>query len=627
MVIPRPLRPLLPAFVALLLMSRAALAEADLTLETMVWGIEGRVASLAFNPVRLTIRNDGDEPYDGVVTVEPAGLVQSSIEYQTDLYLRPGETRQVRLTMFVPLGGGEWQLRSAGPGGRDTVAPLDPLVVDDPVIVHLTSDARSIGLPRLPPADLPAKSTAMEVIKALVLTDSPRLQPVQQRAMLDWVAAGGVVVLAPGSSGQLPDLPGSLQSLDAAGGTRRIGLGDVIVLDEPPDRTSVEDAIDSGRRQYFSAIVDGVPVDAFGGIVSQTGRLPFESDGLIVGSLQSIVESSTFAAFFLPLSLAYVVVLGLLSRQARLDRWSPLRFTLALGGLTGAASIVLVAASPLSSSSRAASVTVCIAKPLGDGRAVVWQWEMRRERLPGTVEQLPRAESQVAHAEGRAVRVAVRDGASQTLGLTFAPITTATLRARGIVTLTDPESIAATAVNVTRDTETAEPVQVVRPPGSTDDYPLALRLEGDDYQLMLPAKPSARMTLGKKPPELRSDWADQLADPTVAVSGSIFGKVWTLTRPPEVSRYQSILAGWVKDERSPREQLLRTMSATVTADRRVTGTFHFGELPRPEGRSRLVLAGPLRPDVDLLGDGVDPDTRTGLVWWLLDEGGGPVPSD
>lgn len=620
-----------------------------LTLESTTWGIGGHLSERSFNPVWLQLRNDGDATYDGQIELRPVRPFGSATEHAThrsDLYLLPGETRRVPFTVFLDDGTTNWTLRWGDPNEVDVTAladagstqgtanvdrdlaasgfaaetPLAPVPPFKRGIVRLAPPkARSDGWPRVAPAELPAKSTAMEAVSAVLLADEVALQPSQQKGLLDWIRAGGTLIRAENPPGTLPNLTGELAAIQSPSARTRFGRGTVWTVRKPLaelDRDSLRRRLASlqhgSEPTKFDLTAEADLAKSQGRPAPSTGGMyVHDADDGITLQLVHVTRPRSYALFFVPLVVAYGGLLAILSRKARLEGWRWTKAAAVHLGLAAVAAVALVAASPAVGQTASRSATVSVVSPFGDGRAMVRQWEVRQQGLPRTVEIAARSDQQVVAVQGRSVRSTVDEGQSQSATVSPAPLTMVKLRARGIVTLTDAESLAVSRLAV-RPATNANPIVRVAPPTPVSRYPAAVLLAESEFTTLAPSE---------RHRDLRSGVVHDGDHP---FAGRAMPGPQPITHLGPLSMLQvqrpnvwGQLAAIGSGDRERRRLMLDCLMMVPFVDERATGAFTRQKMAQPPGRAKLLLAGPLRPDVDLLGDGEPDANRDAMTIWIL----------
>ena len=632
-----------------------ASAEAVLTLESTEWGIAGVCVERTFNPVRLEIRNDGDEAFDGTVVVRavPAGrFATTQLTYETELFLAAGETRWVPLTVFATEG---LDFRLETPTLDQPPLPLDPCTFNKPVVARLLPDdePNRSPLPVVRLEGLPTKAVAMDALKALLIADTMLPQPSQQRALLTWIHRGGTLVIAEGTRGR-PQLGGELASFNAPPGEYAVGRGLVWVTERPAEeitRDLVQDVIatrETGAPPPQPALTNPKSDQPQLGTVnvlrnpSEKYPFAFDADSSVISQLGYLVQPRSFALLFIPLAIAYGVLLYLLGRQASEERWHWPQHLGALLLLVVAASVLLVAASPVSTSASLQTGTVSLLVPTGQpadekdarpdesktnaangatGEAIepapreqvfVRQWEVRQTGLALRTKRSPQAASQVMHIEGPAANVEIIEGPSQSIRLDEAPLTRTTGRTAGFVETAVPRVIVrASQASDGRLSEVSVSLHPSGRPLDLNKIPIAVLMTGARYVLLYPSD----NTLQSNPRS--SDQAEVIGLPLDRRTDFVWnmmpvsydsGRRWRWAQPVSMSPLRA------KDRKQ--QLLYDTLTLLPFADSRVSGAFTPREMTLPAGVAKLMLPVPLSDEFDLLGDGAG-DRRYGLQIWVL----------
>ena len=219
---------------AFLLLLGTAPISAQLHIQEVHWGFDGRSVPSTFAPVNLLLANPGghDRAFEGEITLEQelfsGGRVGGRMVEPVPL-VGPGQQRWVTFYVYVsgPGLGGNWRVRWNGTmaGGFSIPSPrrgrparvlmFDPDDVNPP----------QINAPRFPDMLFPHTVTATDGLAAVILSHAPDWQPTQQQAFLEWLRRGGRVHLLHGRAGSYPRFTQSLGVLNRGAEEQRVGAG------------------------------------------------------------------------------------------------------------------------------------------------------------------------------------------------------------------------------------------------------------------------------------------------------------------------------------------------------------------------------------------------------------------
>jgi hypothetical protein len=193
------------------------------------WGLAGSAVSRRFNLLTVELRNDGDRPYSGPVSLHGGGA-----PLVVAVHLDAGRSRRVRFVPFLPERNQyqSWELRWGG-----GASSIDAPTMDAPRAVRLGGGLPQRGaLPEVPADSLPGLPAAWEHVGAVVIGPGVELAADVRQAFDDWLRCGGRVVVA-------DDAPPAWQTWARRGGVAELGTGRVALGAAPAAQISA-DAID-----------------------------------------------------------------------------------------------------------------------------------------------------------------------------------------------------------------------------------------------------------------------------------------------------------------------------------------------------------------------------------------------
>ncbi len=299
-------------------------------------------------PIQVTLSNTG-ATFDGAVQVDAIGTGSDAVvaTYSRPVSLPAPARKQITLYTYAASYQHALAVRLVQDGRtvlqqQATLTPLNDafllgVVSDQPDLLNALSGtsqgaagaAQPVTVAHLAPADLPESATALADLDALVVagTDTSRLSAAARQALGGWVAGGGLLVVAGGTTGSataagLADLlpatvgdPGSAADLAALGtfakaaappasgvpvsalqpiaargaavlaGTpaqplivqRALGSGAVVVLAVDPGQPPFPGW--SGAPQFWAQVLGGRAVQASAAALRRTANNPFGAFG------------------------------------------------------------------------------------------------------------------------------------------------------------------------------------------------------------------------------------------------------------------------------------------------------------------------------------------------------------
>ena len=563
-------------------------AAAELTLEDSYVGLGGFAAEKTFSPIWVQVRNDGEEPYDGPLTlqpVNPTGGVRASVSRTT--YLLPGETRWERLTPYTAEQSSQYRLLWEG---GETDLPM--VTTRRRPIAALVADATDLGrqgrarLPGIPARFFPRRVTELDGLGVLVVTAGVSLQPPQEAALRDWVSLGGVVAV----SGSTGPFGGGLAFLDRPETVSRFLAGTVLRLPFDPATATDEEVRALVRNALRADAVDAVADRPQRGVRARPYLWDVDQD--IGGALLwATTPRSLTLGLIIPV-FGYGMLLWVLGRRAARRKWTA-------GGMIAATLIAAVVTtilvdrtSPLSGDAAAATMTITFARPLPDAdagedrppRVDVRQWAVYREAVGGQRRVAPRGEGALITYASVGTDGGVRDGPSQTAVSVAAPRSNVLVRVRGVVRAVPPD------VRIRRF-DRLDRLQL-SVDGPTTDRP---RFRGGTAQ-----------------------YRDRIVRLSPYLLGS--GRAVTLAEFFGFGTINVSARSWFLGDQHPKDRLTEVAGKAVILDHRTAGLVEPHDLTLPPDVLRIHLVeelreGPVEDSVDLL-PGVAGGIR--MVVWTLD---------
>lgn len=186
------------------------------------WNFDDRLIREDFNRLVITVHNAGSAPFDDSVIVM-SGLEQ----WKQRLYLSPGATQHVTFDIFVTTDSwGAWQLRW---GEKDAETHSFEARYGVPTrSAYLTARQSAPGPDGFPSVLFPDHITRVSSqLHTITLDHAPEWSQEQTATLLDWIARGGTLLVAPDPWGEQPRFDGELAALNESELPRQIGAGSV----------------------------------------------------------------------------------------------------------------------------------------------------------------------------------------------------------------------------------------------------------------------------------------------------------------------------------------------------------------------------------------------------------------
>ena len=391
----------------------------------------------AFSPVLVQLRNDGNEPFEGPVTL--ARVPTSRYEavpppVVREVYLSPGETRWVTFTPFVGGPSPDYCVRWS-----DGDVALPTVKARSKRVVFVGGEYSRANLPVVRDRFLPTRATALDGVRVIAVSEDATLQPEQEDALRDWVFAGGTLVRGASSDNR----GGTLAFSDRPEAASAFGRGLVLRSGEDPaslTRESIKRAVRlSGRVDTVDLAIEEA------GRLGRDRPLVFNADAEMMSAVASAMRPRGLT-YGLPLILAaYVAGVWLVGRRARRKQW-PGWLAASVTGLLSAAGVwAAEATSPLAGDAGTALGTVAVAEVVrpGDDETPpvcgVRQWAVFRDRDGGVRTIRPDAEGGLVSLSNAATDARVADGPTQTLAVTVPPRSNVAVRMRGLRPVEPPD--------------------------------------------------------------------------------------------------------------------------------------------------------------------------------------------
>lgn len=230
-----------------------------ITIQSKIWGFDGRVHAGQFNPVSFLIDNRTDEAIDAVASLHRTdGIVGTTGgRYEQQVFIGPGAQRWVQLYPYIAtddqaewiltLGEqefrGQQQPRATNAIGVSTKKEKRPkprpamVILDAPGAMSL----KPVTVKHFPESIFPPWGTATVGLHAIFMDHAPDWETPRQEALMSWLRRGGQLHLLKNSRGTRPVFTGALADLNQPFNSFTIGSGQVTRHDF--QRGDVSDAL------------------------------------------------------------------------------------------------------------------------------------------------------------------------------------------------------------------------------------------------------------------------------------------------------------------------------------------------------------------------------------------------
>jgi hypothetical protein len=354
---------------------------ANVAVEEMVWGFDGKGVRNTFTPLSVLLRNNGAAPVSGTLMLErvSGGTARRiDVPIEADFNVPPFDQRWVQLVPWISDGYDSWRLRW-GPGPKQVTDVPTPRAAERGVVLLVDPDelSRRIGAIRRFSSDVfPPSVTATDCLDAVVLDSAPDLQGARLQSFLDWIHRGGRVFLIRDDLEQFPKFPGALDVLNKPESDFTVGLGRVRRLDIR--------AIDIDPSLLKSTLMESPPEEVKPAaqntlqpqnpLVGMGDRTGWDRDRPILGDLQVASRFRRRWWLIYPLALLYLgsifPVSYLVGTGSKRVRW----FYGVFLASVGVSSLTFITLGRVGAGERSRLRSATLAKQFGDGLYDVTQW-------------------------------------------------------------------------------------------------------------------------------------------------------------------------------------------------------------------------------------------------------------
>jgi len=374
-----------------LVLSQQVFAAPNIDIEYAEWGFDGRAVPGRFNLLSVEIRNSGDMPFEGTLSLRrlltTAGA-WTGIEHAEAIFVGPFSQKLVYFYPYILVTADEWELRW-GESLDDTYVVERPALSNGDRVILNDQELLSGIIPGLKGSrdDLfPPTVTGTDTLRTVVLDHTPRWEEPRRRAFRDWLYLGGVLHVLHENTGDFPVLP--VEALNGPDRVQRYGAGRVFWHDRQRADLSREYVYET----IYATSRDSVSVAAPGNVsldVDPTARkyytrlnalefyeaaADWHSEEVIPARLRELVTPAHNWLLIYVLSGAYLLLIypgGVLLNRTRLDY----RFGMvALVAIVGLWSWMFLAIGSRGYGETTSTCTAAAVRQLPDGRWDVEQW-------------------------------------------------------------------------------------------------------------------------------------------------------------------------------------------------------------------------------------------------------------
>ena len=198
------------------------------------WGFDGKIVADGHNLLSVFVDNPLDRPVEVVLRLERSdrGISRIGVAYDESVYLAPFQSRWVQFYPFVVNDNDDWRVRWKDEEGRheqdvDDDRPLVGGLARIRLMPGETISRNRSGWKSFPDDLFPPSVTGTATLAAMVIDYVPRWEAARRNALLEWIHAGGTLLVAPGESGEYPHFTDELFPLNLTIDQQELGKGKV----------------------------------------------------------------------------------------------------------------------------------------------------------------------------------------------------------------------------------------------------------------------------------------------------------------------------------------------------------------------------------------------------------------
>jgi len=275
----------------------------SLVVEEVKWGFDGTVASHRINILSISLSNNSDKNWEGIVRLRRGGTIGNAsygAYISEPVFLGPQSRIWVQFYPFVRSDSYPWSL-VWGKSNKERQDLITPKFGPPATVVLQDQGGASMpprGLKLYPDQLFPTTAAGCDGLGGVVLGHVPRnWTGARRQAFLDWLRGGGVVHLYHGRAGSFPRFS-----------------DDMGVLNNPADRFSVgagvvvRHAVGHGEMSRAALIREGFAPAKM--VTSDIGYVARSVDEIIFPRLKQITNPEHSWPLIYLLALLYIVLIG-----------------------------------------------------------------------------------------------------------------------------------------------------------------------------------------------------------------------------------------------------------------------------------------------------------------------------
>lgn len=365
---------------------------AEITIEEVRWGFDGKAQAHTFVPLSVLVRNHTPGEFEGTLRLKKSLQFDKQIDavVEREVYVGPLSSRWVQLVPFVFDEWEQWQLTWVGQESEPFNLPSPRVGERATVLVYDPDELQTSGglLHRFPGDLFPGSVTALDGLRGVVLDQPPGWQGAPREAFLDWLRLGGRVYLLQDSQGNYPRFPDTLGVLNrpderfpVGGGVVRRIPRTVAALDaELINREILHDEPGQFNTAEWQQFRDS---PTFQGTMPQLSRRGWDRDFDILERLQRLSRFRRSWIAIYGLAALYLLALFpgcyLLGRRLRGYHW----FYVGFLSMSGLFSVGFASLGRLGAADLARIRAVAVARQIDEGVYDVTGWSSAAVKIGG----------------------------------------------------------------------------------------------------------------------------------------------------------------------------------------------------------------------------------------------------
>lgn len=416
---------------------RAAEPRAEVAIERVQWGFDGKAPARTFVPLSVLVQNHSPGEFEGTLRLTKSLQLSEQIDavLERDVYLGPLSSRWVQLVPYVFDEWEQWQLTWVDLEAEPFKLPTPNAGDLATVLVYDPDELQTAGgvLHRFPTDLFPTSVTALDGLRGVVLDRPPRWQGARRQAFLDWLQLGGRVYLLQDDQGQYPNFGEGLSVLNRSQDGFQVGSGHVRRLPRTVaslDPKFIHDEIlhdEQGRygtaewRQFRNS-------RTFQGSMPMINRNGWDRDTNLLRELQELSRFRRNWLAIYGLVAAYVLALFpgcyWLGRRVKAYEWFYVGFLV----VTGLFSFGFASLGRLGAADLARIRSVVVAHQIGEGLYDVTGWASAAAKVGGdyTIQHAGNGRLYTAASEIESVRGRIVAGPAGRMEADIPPASTRT---------------------------------------------------------------------------------------------------------------------------------------------------------------------------------------------------------